>query len=209
MTIITNIESVEELNYIAYFPFMLERNDLLKFDTKISYVFNNDLYSVLRTSIKNNIPLEQLIVFNSENLSTPEIISTLDANVEKFLFPFSKKKFYQTFLSNIIPTLADSVYNLLKSTNRINPIGSGLHKAYIIDCKPFETIPVFEDLTSIDPKSVSSALISSVTSLTDYINNAAFYEEQISQRDKIIEQLLIENQQIRQQIYSAYQTTWR
>lgn len=208
MNIITNIESVEELNEVAYTPFTLQRNDLIKFTTQIAYVVNNKMYAPLRSSIKDNIPLEQLIVFNEENLSTSEVVSTLNANAEDYLFPFSRKVFYKTFLSEVVPTLADSIYELLKSTNRIIPLGSGLHKGYIIKHKPFDSMPTFETVT-IDPESISNNLITSITSLTSYINDAAFFEEKIAQRDSIIQQLLIQLEQTQKQVYSAYQTTWR
>lgn len=208
MTIIKNIESVQELNEVAYIPFTVERDDLLKFDTKISYVYNNGLFNLLRQSLKSNISLDELIVFNEENLSTPDVINTLNFNSDNYLFPFSKKIFYSCFLSNVIPTLADSIYEMLKATQRIIPIGAGLHKAFVISPKPFEFMPTFEDV-SVDSRALSANLISSVTSLTSYLDNAEFFEEQIAQRDRIIEQLLLEIEQIKQQVYSAYQTTWR
>jgi len=210
MTIIKNIESVEELNEIAYFPFIEERKELVKFDARIAYIVNKGLYSPLRNAIKNNIPLEQLVIFDEVVFSTLNdlVVPTLNNNLGKTLFPFSKKVFYNTFFSETIPTLSDSLYNLLKVTQRITPIGSGLHKAYIIDAKPFDSIPTLEEV-SINPESVSSTLTSAVSSLTSYIDNAAFYEEKIIQRDKIIQQLLIEIEEIKKQVYSAYQTTWR
>lgn len=208
MTIIKNIESTEELNAVAYDPFIVERNDLVKFDTKISYVFNNNLFNLLRDSIKGNIPLDQLIIFNEENLSTSDVIFTLNTNADKYLFPFSKKIFYQTFLSDIVPTLADSIYDLLKATQRIIPIGNGQHKAYIIAPKSFDSIPNFEDV-SVDFTSVSSNLSTSIASITEHLQTISFFEEKIAQRDHIIKQLLLEIEDMKKQVYSAYQTTWR
>jgi hypothetical protein len=208
MTIIKNIDSVEDLNQIAYTPFTEERSDLLKFDAYVAFLFSKNDFSFMKNSINNQVPLQESNIFTEQDLQSPATLSTLSVYSDKLLFPFSRKVFYQRFLSNIIPNLADAIYENMKLTGRIVPIGSGLHKAFVINPQEYLEIPVF-NIAVIDPKEVISNLNTSLTSINEYISTSSFYEEQISQRDAIIQQLILEIEQIKSQVMSAYQTTWR
>ena len=204
MNIIKNIETVEQLNELLYTPFILGRNDLLKFNAVISYVYNNGLYKELRDSIKTNIFLS----IPEADLSSEDVINTFNNYADRYLFPFNKKVFYKTFLADIVPSLADSIYKILIETHRIMPIGTGLHKAFIVSPHAFESLPIIEHIT-IDNTSLSSILTSTAASLDLYMTNVVFYEEKIIQRDNLIKQLSLELEESRQQVYFVYQTTWR
>jgi hypothetical protein len=210
MSIIKTIESTEQLDQVAYLPFISSRVDLLDFNSKIAYVIHNNLFSVIRKSIKNNIPLDELVVFNEDLLSNKDVQYIVQLYSEAKFYPFSRKEFYASFFSNLIPSLADSVYNHLKATNRIVPIGSGQHKGFIVNPSSFST-DVLPDFSS-DVTSFSDILDESKSSLEKlfyYYEESVFYEEAIKIRDAHIQSLYEQIANLQNQISSAYQTTWR
>jgi hypothetical protein len=210
MSIIKTIESTEQLDQVAYLPFISSRVDLLDFNSKIAYVIHNNLFSVIRKSIKNNIPLDELVVFNEDLLSNKDVQYIVQLYSEAKFYPFSRKEFYASFFSNLIPSLADSVYNHLKATNRIVPIGSGQHKGFIVNPSSFST-DVLPDFSS-DVISFSDILDESKSSLEKlfyYYEESVFYEEAIKIRDAHIQSLYEQIANLQNQISSAYQTTWR
>lgn len=208
MSILKNINTLEELNDVAFQPFIQERTDLLKFDTRLAFLVSNNLFPLIRSAIKNEVSISECYNFTEEDLISPNTLNSLSAYQDKVLFPFPRKDFYNTFLSNIIPDLADSIYENMKLTGRILPIGGGSHKGYILTPKEYTEIPTFNTF-NIDPKATIDTINTSIDSLNQYINNASFYEHQIAHRDEIIKKLLIEIEQIKSQVMSAYQTTWR
>jgi hypothetical protein len=209
MNIIKNFDSIEEINSVIYNPFTVSRVDVLTIDSKIAYVIQNDLFTNLRKSIKNNIPLSDLIAFNDEVLNSESIQYLVQAYAEKQIYPFSRKEFYSTFLSNVVPSLADVLYDHMKLTNRIKPIGSGQHKGYIITPIEYTDNETIATPIRPDAKQLCENIIDSVQALATYITEASFYEDKIAQRDEFINSLYEEITNLHSQINSAYQTTWR
>jgi hypothetical protein len=210
MDIIKKIESNEELDQICFYPFLVSRVDLLDFDYKIAYVINSNLFTSLRNSIKNNVPLDQLIVFPEDVINDREIQYLTQLYSEMKFYPFSRKEFYAAFLSNLIPSLADFVYNHLKSTNRIIPIGSGQHKGFVINAKSFkdESLPAFPVYSySFDDLIEQNQNL--LQSLSHYAQESSFYEDAIRFRDQHIQDLYAQIDALQNQINSLYQTTWR
>lgn len=210
MTIIKSIESTDQLDEIAYLPFLSTRADLLDFTPKVAYVITSKLFSTLKKSIKNNIPLEELIVFTDDILQSKDIQYMVDLYSNSKFYPFSRLEFYNSYLSNLIPSLADSVYNHLKSTNRILPVGIGNHKGFIITPATFvnDSLPDFSsDMISFSDYLTESK--SSLEKLLYYYEESVFYENAIAIRDSHIQDLYQEIHNLQTQINSAYQTTWR
>ena len=197
------------MNHLIYDQFTTERVDLLTVDNKIAYIISNDLYPNLRKSIKNFVPVNEVIVFNDEVLSSPAIQSVIQAYDGKKLFPFSRKEFYSSFLSSLPPSLADTVYHHLKITGRILPIGGGQHKAFIITPIKLKEEESLIAPHKVDPNQVCESITSALSLLSEYINDSSFYEEKIAQRDSYIESLYSHIETLQSQINSAYQTTWR
>lgn len=209
MNIIKTIDSLDDLNFVAYQPFITDRVDFFEITPKIAYVILNDLHSDLRKSLKSNIPIEELVIFTDESLSSSSVLNAVSQYSGKKLYPFSRKHFYETFFSNVLPSLADSVYTMLKNTHRITPIGGGQHKAFIINPSPMTEADMLVPSQPINLTQLCSDLSNSLNLLNDYIAEASFYEEKIAQRDQFIQSLYTEISNLHSQINTAYQTTWR
>jgi hypothetical protein len=171
MSIIKTIESTEQLDQVAYLPFISSRVDLLDFNSKIAYVIHNNLFSVIRKSVKNNISLDELVVFNEDLLSNKDVQYIVQLYSEAKFYPFSRKEFYASFFSNLIPSLADSVYNHLKATNRIVPIGSGQHKGFIINPSSFVNP---NNITVLVDYSIYSGITNLTTFKVSYVATGAY-----------------------------------
>lgn len=221
---ITNIDTLEILNSVTCQRFSSEDNlKSIDFNYLAAYVINAGDYSRFRSYIANDNSLSNYsdLILN-ENSTTlealcmsPSIVSTLELyapyseGVDYFFFPFSKKEFISTFFSDLLPSISDSIFNLLKSSGRITQIGAGSGKGFVIKSQEF-TESHLEMISNINsPEEIVSQIALSISHLSNSLVDNSYLLDQLHQKDIRIQELNQEIIDLNKKIYSVYQTTWR
>jgi hypothetical protein len=213
--IISSIDSLDQLNQISYSQFL--ESDLIHFDLVSAYIINNNMYANLRTALS----VESYHDFSSRlvteyytALSSSETLATFETyasatDVLSYFYPYSIKEFTSQFFANVLPTLAETVISLMKTTGRIIQIGGGSGKAIII--KPqlmtdvhFQSIP-----KTVSPQDSILEIKNAVASLSSYVQDNQYLYDIINQKDQLIIALREEINQLNNKVLSVYQTTWR
>jgi hypothetical protein len=215
--IITSIDTLDQLNAISYSQFL--ESDLIPFDLISAYVINNNLYGNLRSALQIESYSEfslRLIdsnldgnTYSAETLATFETYAPLADGVNYYFYPYSIKDFTARFFSNIIPTLAESIINLMKSTGRITQIGGGSGKAIIVKTQPMTDVHLQSIPKIVPPQESILTINDALASLNSYIQNNEYLYEVINIKDQLIIALREEINQLNNKIISVYQTTWR
>lgn len=213
--IISSIDSLDQLNQISYSQFL--ESDLINFDLVSAHVINNNMYANLRTALNVESYHDfssRLVNEYSTALSTSETLATFETYAPasdglNYFYPYSIKEFTSQFFSDLVPTLAETVISLMKTTGRIIQIGGGSGKAIII--KPqlmtdvhFQSIP-----KTVSPQDSILEIKNAVASLSTYIQDNEYLYDIISQKDQLIIALREEINQLNNKVLSVYQTTWR
>lgn len=220
MTIVS-ISSLEELNEITYNSF-INNESLVQFNHFSAYIISAELITQFRNAVLNGGTLGSFIATHSQesNVSLDEMNNSSESvavydlytsgfSNQAYFIPFSKKDFISSYFSNMTPQLADSVFNLMKTTGRLIQIGAGGGKAFVL--KPiqftethFQSLPVFkttEQLLDIAQEAIDS--------LKSQVKDADYYLQKLAEKDEIIDQLNQQILELNNRINQAYQTTWR
>ena len=219
--IIFSIDSLEELNNAVYYNFNPDLNTkLIPFDAASAYIIDNNQFQALRIVLNSGSSysdyLHTLSALSSHaitnciatyDLYCPNPDSTSYAPV--YFYPYSSKEFFPDFFPNVLPTLRNALFELLKSTGRIIQIGGGSGKGFVI--KP--QLMTEAHMTSIPPYVNPTVSIQSmsflVDSLSTYVNDNQFLYQMMQEKDNQIHFLMNTIAELNNKINSAYQTTWR
>jgi hypothetical protein len=147
--------------------------------------------------------------YSAETLATFETYAPLADGVNYYFYPYSIKEFTSQFFSGLVPTLAESIISLMKSTGRITQIGGGSGKAIIVKTQlmtdvHFQSIP-----KTVSPQESILGITDALSSLTSYVKNNEYLYDVIAQKDQLIIALREEVNQLNNKVVSVYQTTWR
>jgi len=215
--IITSIDTLDQLNAISYSQFL--ESDLIPFNLVSAYVINNNLYGNLRSALQiesySDFSLRLIDAnldggaYSAETLATFETYAPLADGVNYYFYPYSIKEFTAQFFSSIVPSLAESIINLMKSTGRITQIGGGSGKAIIIKTQPMTDVHLQSIPKTVSPQESILGISDALASLNSYIRNNEYLYEVIDQKDQLIIALREEINQLNNKIISVYQTTWR
>jgi hypothetical protein len=214
--IISSIDTLDQLNAISYSQFL--ESDLITFNLISAYVINNNLYSNLRAALQIESYSDYSLrliddnpesTYSAETLATFETYAPLADGVNYYFYPYSIKEFTSQFFSGLVPTLAESIISLMKSTGRITQIGGGSGKAIIIKTQlmtdvHFQSIP-----KTVSPQESILGITDALSSLTSYVKNNEYLYDVIAQKDQLIIALREEVNQLNNKVVSVYQTTWR
>jgi hypothetical protein len=214
--IISSIDTLDQLNAISYSQFL--ESDLITFNLISAYVINNNLYSNLRSALQIESYSEYSLrliddnpesTYSAETLATFETYAPLADGVNYYFYPYSIKEFTSQFFSGLVPTLAESIISLMKSTGRITQIGGGSGKAIIVKTQlmtdvHFQSIP-----KTVSPQESILGITDALSSLTSYVKNNEYLYDVIAQKDQLIIALREEVNQLNNKVVSVYQTTWR
>lgn len=220
--IILSFDSLEALNQYAFHR-LVENVDgsnssIISFDMHAAYVVKNDLYQSLRNHIESGLSYSDFKdSISSDNIDPStnlDVVSTFElyspvGSSNVYLFPYSRKDFISTYFSDLIPTLANPLFDLMKSTGRITQIGGGSGKALVLRLSEmnqshYESLP-----SSVDPEILLSNLESTISTLRNNLLDKDYYISEINKRDKIIQILNQEIESLNNRVLHAYQTTWR
>jgi len=219
--IISSISSLEELNNITYDDF-LNNESLVQFSYFASYIINAGLISQFRNALAAGESMGSYIAAYSEQsgvsldeiANSAEVLSVYELYTSGYIgssyfIPYSKKDFISLYFSNMTPQLSESVFNLMLSTGRLNQIGSGGGKAFVL--KPvqftethFQSLPVFK--TSQELLDTAQEVINCLKSQIKDVN---YYVQKIVEKDQIIDELNQHILELNNKINQIYQTTWR
>lgn len=219
---ITSFDSIEHLNQYCYTNFInsdpLRNSDynlnfkLYPLDSIAADVIINGNYSFVRSyagSYTDFVTNYINTASSSEILRILELYSSYTEEFPVYLYPYSRKDFIETYFVDLVPTLSSSVFDLLKSTGRINQIGAGQGKALVI--KP--SLLTEEHLSSLPSVKSTEEIISSINSelslLTQSLSNTEYLMNKIAEKDQVIESLQAQILELNSKINQAYQTTWR
>jgi|688.fasta_scaffold20608_16 hypothetical protein len=214
--IISSIDTLDQLNAISYSQFL--ESDLITFNLISAYVINNNLYSNLRAALQIESYSDYSLrliddnpesTYSAETLATFETYAPLADGVNYYFYPYSIKEFTSQFFSGLVPTLAESIISLMKSTGRITQIGGGSGKAIIVKTQlmtdvHFQSIP-----KTVSPQESILGITDALSSLTSYVKNNEYLYDVIAQKDQLIIALREEVNQLNNKVVSVYQTTWR
>lgn len=214
--VINSIESLDQLNDLCCDQFL--NSDLISFDLVSAYVINNNLCSSLRANLANQsysdysqeiLRLYPDLISNIDTLSTFETYAPVIDGVDYYFYPYSSKDFLAKFFADLIPTLRDSLFNLMKSTGRITQIGGGSGKAVVIKTQKmaqahFDSLP-----KQITPHEAIVNINDSLSSIQSYISNAEYLMDIIQEKDNLIDSLNAQIAELNNKVLSVYQTTWR
>lgn len=214
--IISSIDSLDQLNDLCCDQF--SNSELITFDLFSAHIINNNLYSSLRANLFNQsyseycrsiLELNPDLIANINTLSTFETYAPVTDGVEYYFYPYSSKDFIAKFFGNVIPTLRDSLFNLMKSTGRLTQIGGGSGKAIVIKTQKMSQAH-FDSIPKVVPPDQSiSSILQSVNNLQSYIDNTNYLNEVITEKDQTIASLNEHIVELNKKIASVYQTTWR
>jgi hypothetical protein len=216
MMIISSIDSLQQLNQISYDQFL--ESDLINFDLVSAHIINNNMYSNLRSALQiesysnfsNRLITEYSIeLATSETLATFETYAPVADGVNYYFYPYSIKEFTAQFFSNIVPSLSESIINLMKSTGRIIQIGGGSGKAIIIKTQPMTQVHFDSIPKQTSPHQSILEINNAVSSLNSYIQNNEYLHKVIEEKDQTIAQLHSQIDELNRKVLSVYQTTWR
>ena len=221
---ITNIDNLETLNSVTHQRFSSEDNTKsIDFNYLAAYVINTGDYSRFRSHITNDSSLSDysdlileetsstLTAFctSSSIIATLELYAPISEGVDYFFFPFSKKEFISTFFSDLLPSISESIFNLLKSSGRITQIGAGSGKAFVIKSQEFTESHLEMISTTNSPEEILSQISLSISHLSNSLVDNSYLLNQLNQKDLKIQELNQEIIDLNKKIYSVYQTTWR
>lgn len=210
-----SFQDLDHLNEVAYTRF-LDQN-LISFDSNAAMIVHYNLYTSSRQFLKNGGTLlefvqqldSDLYPWNTDVLAVLESYAPSNDSNPVCFYPYSKKTFISTFFSQIIPTLSNSLFDLMITSQRLRQIGSGQGKAFIIKPAPFTQMHFDSLPVQKTPQQISVELSSIVSSVQDHILNTDYLIEIIEEKDLEIEQLQEQIISLQNQLFSAYQTTWR
>ena len=215
--IITSIDTLDQLNAISYSQFL--ESDLIPFNLVSAYVINNNLYGNLRSALQvesySDFSLRLIDAnldggaYSAETLATFETYAPLADGVNYYFYPYSIKEFTAQFFSSIVPSLAESIINLMKATGRITQIGGGSGKAIVIKTQLMTETHLQSIPKTVSPQESILSISDALASLNSYIRNNEYLYEVIDQKDQLIIALREEINQLNNKIISVYQTTWR
>jgi hypothetical protein len=219
---ITNIDNLETLNSITYQRFSSEHNTKsTEFNCLAAHVINTGDYSRFRSYLADGSSLSDYSDLISEDTSltalctSSSIISTLELyapsseGIDYFFFPFSKKEFISTFFSDLLPSISESIFNLLKSSGRITQIGAGSGKAFVIKSQEFTESHLEMISTTNSPEEILSQISLSISHLSNSLVDNSYLLNQLDLKDLKIKELNQQIDDLNKKIYSVYQTTWR
>jgi hypothetical protein len=129
--------------------------------------------------------------------------------IDYFFFPFSKKEFISTFFSDLLPSISESIFNLLKSSGRITQIGAGSGKAFVIKSQEFTESHLEMISTTNSPEEILSQISLSISHLSNSLVDNSYLLNQLDLKDLKIKELNQQIDDLNKKIYSVYQTTWR
>lgn len=218
---ITSFSSLEELNTHCYNRF-IEDESMLQFNHYTAHIISEDLITNFRNYLLNSRTLAEFISDYCEQnstdssviISTPNTVTTYDLYTAGFsgsvyFVPFSKKDLISAYFAHLTPQLAESVFDLMKSTGRLIQIGGGGGKAFIL--KPIEftqshydSLPVFHT-----PEQSITILQGALDSLKVHLKNDDYYHTIIAQKEEEIARLNEHILELNKRITQVYQTTWR
>lgn len=220
--IISKIENLDHLNELCCDQFIDSTgfNRLVPFDSLAAYVVNSSGYTDLRSFLDSGNNYDDYLSYLQENnvsvdLSDLSIISTFELyapvaeNCSYFFFPYSKKEFISAFYGNVIPTLLESIIELMRSTGRLTQIGGGAGKAIVIKCQYLTETHMSHFAETTDPLQAIDSISSLLKSLSSSFSDKQFYLDYIQHQHDVISKLNITVEELKKQVYSAYQTTWR
>lgn len=216
------MENLDHLNELCCEQFIDSTgfNRLVPFDALSAYVINSSTYSDLRSYLDSGNDYQNYSSHLAENnisvdLSDLSIISTFELyapvadNCTYFLFPYSKKEFISAFYGNVVPNLLHSILELMRSTGRLTQIGGGSGKAIVIKSQLFTETYMSYFTEFPEPSQTISSINTLLSTLSSSLSDREFYLDFIARQDLTIEQLKSDIENLKKQLYSAYQTTWR
>lgn len=219
--IIFSIESLEELNNNAYYNFNPDLNSkLIPFDAVCAYVIDHNQFQPLRTVLNSGSSyvdyVHTLISLSSDVISS--CIATYDLHCPNpnatsyapvYFYPYSSKDFLPDFFPNVLPTLRNALFELLKSTGRIIQVGGGSGKGFVIKPQLMNEAHMTSLPPYINPAISIQSMSFLIDSLSTYVIDNQFLYQMMEEKDNQIHFLMNQIAELNNKINSAYQTTWR
>jgi hypothetical protein len=214
-----SIESLEQLNNIAYYNFNPDLNTkLIPFDAASAYVIDHNQFAALRTVLNSGSSYADY-VHTLNGLSSDAINSCIatydlycpnsDSAAPVYFYPYSSKDFFPDFFPTVLPTLRNALFELLKSTGRIIQIGGGSGKAFVVKPQLMTEAHMTSLPAYVDPTVSINSMSFLVNSLSTYVNDNQFLYQMLEEKDNQIHFLMNQITELNNKITSAYQTTWR
>lgn len=215
--LILSIDNLQTLNQIAFESFSLPNSRMIPFDNACAYVIYNKDFKNFRQFVNNNQTTYDYVAslpvgkydLNADVLSTYEVYSSSNSDQLVYFYPFGKLDFMRDYFANVLPTLANAIFDLMKSTGRIVQIGSGNGKAIVVTPSVFAEIHLSALPVVSNPKQSFEDISTALASVSSYVQNFDYLIEMISHRDQVIDSLRDQVKQLNDKVYSMYQTTWR
>lgn len=217
--ILFSISTLEDLNDIAYQSLLTPTPRYLPFTDLSAWVIYNSQFKDFRKSVLNGQSNEDYIdsidpsVYTYDvghNAELTALSESYCANAtDVFFYPFGKKEFILDFFSSLIPTLAESLYEMMNQSGRIVQIGTGNGKALVIRPSEFTETHLSSLPQLNDPLSSLQTIMSSIQDIQNFVVNFNYILQIIDAKDSQINELTQKIKDLDNKVYSMYQTTWR
>lgn len=124
------------------------------------------------------------------------------------VYPFSRVNLYKNIFSDVLPSLFLSYFNLMKNTERLYQIGTGVGKAFIISTVPF-TKQELSGLKLLQYQDTVELMMLVSDQMARQNTDIEYLLEKIDQITKEKEALLFEINRLNQTVINTSITTWR
>lgn len=203
--IIDNIKDLHAANEIILSPLLINTLSLFPF-SKFTYdcIINNRIEYLRqveeridseRYDLENDI--STYVASYGELIDLPESYGITDyPDYPQKVFPFSKTQFFNTYYSNVLPSIFNNFFTYMKNTNRIIQIGSGVGKCLLIKVVPFEQ----NDFVALQAMDYNYSELAKL--LVQATNHLAKQETDIKFLTQTIEQLYSYAENLQKKVFS-------
>jgi len=211
---ISKILSVESANEVIINRIAFDEKNFYSLDKYTHHAITGDHISFLRDSI--NLEYDEFTrqyvdsfggVSNGALAFSGFTISEEDAD-NYVVYPFSKTNLYKNIFPDVLPSLFFSYFNLMKNSERLYQIGTGVGKAFIISIAPF-TKKDISDLKLIGYQEAVELMMTVSDQIARQNTDIEYLLQKIDEVTKQNEALVFEIERLNQAVINTSITTWR
>lgn len=124
------------------------------------------------------------------------------------VYPFSRINLHKTIFSDVFPSLFLSYFNLMKNTERLHQVGTGVGKSFIISIVPF-TKDELKELKILRYQDTVELMVLVGDQITRQNTDIEYLLQRVSDLAEEKEFLISEINRLNQAVINTSITTWR